>query len=193
MRYLPAIPSKFVCAKLQTFKWNSVFYARTAHVSTRVVCIFHATRVILKRSELRSSFTRKWLVTGMPSPMLKSNQIIANKTPPGLLLVGGTRCFEQAMDWCLLVEGEYKLYHSVWEPPIMWVAWKISRSLSCYVDNESMPLKILFTSISKSSSGTSTNPCFPLRRAYLFTFMSHHPLIKKHQLESTAVICIHYY
>ena len=42
----------------------------------------------------------KWLVTGMPSPMLYANQIkiIANKTPPGLLLVGGTRCFEQAMD-----------------------------------------------------------------------------------------------
>ena len=99
----------------------------------------------------------------------------------GLLLVGGTRCFEQAMDWCLLVEGEYKLYHFVWEPPIMCVAWKISPSLGCYVDNESMPLKILFISISKSSSGTSTNPCFPLRRAYLFTFMlSHHPLIKKH-------------
>ena len=83
------------------------------------------------------------------------------------------------MDWCLFVEGEYKIYHSVWEPPIMCVAWKISRSLGCYVDNESMPLKILFISISKPSSGTSTNLCFPLRRAYLFTFMlSHHPLIK---------------
>ena len=34
-------------------------------------------------------------------------------------------------------------------------------------------------SILKSSFGTSANPCFPLRRAYLFTFMlSHHPLIK---------------
>ena len=90
------------------------------------------------------------------------------------------------MDWCLLVEGEYKLYHSVWEPPIMCLAWKISPSLSCYVDNESIPLKIQFISISKPSSGTSTNPCFPLRRAYLFTFMlSHHLLIKKHPLEST--------
>ena len=98
------------------------------------------------------------------------------------------------MDWCLMVEGEYKLYHSVWEPPIMCVAWKISPSLGCYVDNESIPLKILFTSISKPSSGTSTNPCFPLRRAYLFTFMpSHPPLIKKHPLESTFVICIHYW
>ena len=79
----------------------------------------------------------------------------------------------------MLVEGEYKLYHSIWEPPIMCVAWKISPSLGCYVDNESIPLKISFTSILKPSSGTSTNPCFPLRRAYLFTFMlSHHLLIK---------------
>ena len=131
---------------------------------------------------------------GCPVPCLNQIKIIANKTPPGLSLVGGTRCFGQAMDWCLLVVGADKLYHSVWEPPIMCVARKISPSLGCYVDNESIPLKILFLSISKPSSGTSTNPCCPLRRAYLFTFMlSHHPLIKKHQLESTAVICMHYY
>ena len=46
-------------------------------------------------------------------------------------------------------KGEYKVYHSVWEPPIMCVAWKISRSLGFYVENESIPLKILFISISK--------------------------------------------
>ena len=53
-------------------------------------------------SMLGGLFSRgdKGLVTGMPSPMLYANQIkiIANKTPLGLLLVGGTRCFEQAMD-----------------------------------------------------------------------------------------------
>ena len=171
------------------------FVCSNSSCTTRAVRIFHVRRVILKRSGLRSSLTRKWLVSGMPSPMLYANQIkiIANKTPPGLLVVGGTRCFEQARDCCLLVEGEYKLYHSVWEPPIMCVAWRISPSLGCYVDNESIPLKILFISISKLSSGTSTNPCFSLRRTYLFTFMlRYHPLIKKHQLESTAVICIHY-
>ena len=87
----------------------------------------------------------------MPSPMLKSNQNNCKQNSPRiiLLLVGGTRYFGQAMDWCLLVVGEYKLYHSVWEPPIMCVAWKISRSLGCYVDNESMPLKILFISVLK--------------------------------------------
>ena len=98
----------------------------------------------------------------------------------GLMLVGG---------W-----GSINLYHSVWEPPIMCVAWKISRSLGCCVDNGSIPLKILFISISKPISGTSTNPCFPSWMTYLFTFMlSHDPLIKKHQLESTVVICLHYY
>ena len=132
--------------------------------------------------------------SGCPVPCSNQNKIIANKTPPGFLLVGGTRCFGKALDWCLLVVGEYKLYHSAWELPIMCVAWNISRSLGCYVDNESIPLKILFISISKPSSSTSTNPCFPLWRAYLFTFMlSHHPLIKKHQLESTAVICMYYF
>ena len=53
---------------------HSVLYARIAHVSTNVVLIFRVRQVILKRSGLRSSFTRKWLVTEMPSPMLKSNQ-----------------------------------------------------------------------------------------------------------------------
>ena len=120
----------------------------------------------------------KGLVTGMPSPMLYANQIkiIANKTPPGTVVSWRHSLFRASHGLMLVVEGEYKLYHSVWEPPIMCVAWKISPSLDCYVDNESIPLKILFISILKSSSGTSTNPCFPLRRAYLFTFMlSHHP------------------
>ena len=74
----------------------------------------------------------------------------------------------------------------------MYLVWNILGTLGCYVDNESIPLKIIFISVLASSSGTSANPCFPLRRAYLFTFMlSHHPLIKKHPLESTAVVRMH--
>ena len=111
-----------------------------------------------------------------------------------MLLVGGTRCFEQAMDWCLWRRGSINLYHYVWEQPIIHIVWKIQPSHCCCVDSESMPLKMLFLSILKSSSGTSTNPCFPLRRAYLFTSMlSHHLLIKKHPLESTAIMCMHCY
>ena len=98
----------------------------------------------------------------------------------------GTPVFRMAVECACWWWGSINFYHSVWEPPIMYVAWKISPSHSCCVDSESIPLKMLFISILKSSSGTSTNPCFPLRRAYLFTFMlSHHPLIEKHPLEST--------
>ena len=35
---------------------------------------------------------------GCPVPCSNQIKIIANETPPGLLLVGGTCCFEQAMD-----------------------------------------------------------------------------------------------
>ena len=63
-----------------------VLYARIAHVSTRVVRIFHVRRVILKRSGLRSSLTRKWLVTGMPSPMLKLNQNNCKQNSPRIFV-----------------------------------------------------------------------------------------------------------
>ena len=75
-----------------------------------------------------------------PKIEIKS-KIIANKTPPGLLLVKRYPLFRTSHGMCSLVVGEYKLYHSVWEPPVMYVAWKISKSLGCYVDNESMPPK----------------------------------------------------
>ena len=53
----------------------------------------------------------------------------------------------------------------------MYVVWKILGTLGCYVDNESLPIKIIFISISKLSSGTSANPYFPLRRAYFLLYV----------------------
>ena len=50
---------------------------------------------------------------------------------------------------------------------MMYLVWKILGTLGRYVENESIPLKIIFISVFASSSGTSANPCFPLRRAYL--------------------------
>ena len=80
----------------------------------------------------------------------------------GLMLVGG---------W-----GSINLYHSVWELPIMHVVWKIHPSHSCSLTAKVCRSNCYSISILKSSSHTSTNLCFPLRRAYLFTFMlSHHP------------------
>ena len=85
--YLPFQVNLYVPNSKPSNKYP-ILNARIAHVSTRVVCIFHVRRVILKRSGLYSSLTRKWLVTGMPIPMLYANQIkiIANKTPPGTLV-----------------------------------------------------------------------------------------------------------
>ena len=104
--------------------------------------------------------------------LCKSNQNNCKQNSPGTIVSWRHSLFRASHGWMLVVEGEYKLYHYVWELPIMCVAWKISPSLGCYVDNESMPLKILFISALKPSR-------FPLRMAYLFTFMlSHHPLIK---------------
>ena len=131
---------------------------------------------------------------GCPVPCSNQIKIIANKTPLGLLLVGGTRCFGQAMDWCVLVVGEYELYHSVWELPIMCVAWKILRSLGCYVDNESMPLKILFISISKLELWHLCKSLLPSAKGLsIYFYVESSSLIKKHQLESTAVIRMHCY
>src|SRR5215216_5072031 len=132
-------------------------------------------------SGLRSSFTRKWLVTGMPSPMLKSNQnIIANKTPPWLLLVGRYPLFRTSRGVCLLVMGGYKLYQYVYESTIMYLVWKIPRSLGCYVDNESIPLKILFISILKTRALAPLQIPASLCEGpiYLLLLLSHHLLIK---------------
>ena len=67
-----------------------------------VVSIFHARWVILMMSGLRSSFTRKmagnWDAQSHDQKIKIKSKIIANKTPSRLLLVGGTRCFGQAMD-----------------------------------------------------------------------------------------------
>ena len=147
MRYLPVVPSKFVCAKLQTFKWNSVLYARAAHVTTRVAYIFHARWVILRGVDSAPHSRERagnWDAQSHDPKRSKQIKIIKQNSPRvvicwrhslfrashGLMLVGG---------W-----GSISLYHSVWELPIMHVVWKIQPSHSCCVDSESMPLKMLF-------------------------------------------------
>ena len=72
----------------------------------------------------------------------KQIKIIKTKLPQDCCWYGRYPIVSDGRGVCLLVVGEYKLYHSVWEPPITCLAWNISSSFSCYVDNESMPLKI---------------------------------------------------
>ena len=90
----------------------------------------------------------------------------------------------------LLVVGEYKLYHSVWEPPIMYV--EHTESFGCYVDNESIPLKILFISVSKLEVSHLCKSLLPSAKGLsIYFYVESSSSYKKHQLESTIVIvCI---
>ena len=82
---------------------------------------------------------------GCPSHALcKSNRNNCKQNSPGTLVSWRHSLFRASHGLCLLVEGEYKLYHSIWELPIMHVVWKIQPSHSCCVDIESIPLKMLF-------------------------------------------------
>ena len=130
---------------------------------------------------------------GCPVPCSNQIKIIANKTPPGLLLVGWYPLFWTSRGIWSLVAGEYELYHSVWEAPIMYVAWKISRSLGCYVDNESMPPKILFISISKLELWHLCKSLLPSAKGLsIYFYAVSSSSYKKYHLGSTAIICIHY-
>ena len=70
----------------------------------------------------------------------------------------------------MLVEGEQKLYHSVWEPPIMYVVWKILGTLGCYVDNEIIPLKIIYLYF-KIELWHLCKSMLPSAKGLSFTFM----------------------
>ena len=89
-------------------------------------------------------------------------------------------------DW--LVVGELKLYFSVWEPPIAWVAWKILRTLGHCVDNESMPPKIIisvFKAWALASLQINASLCEgPVYLLSCWVIL----LLYKHQLASTSVI-----
>ena len=55
--------------------------------------------------------------------------IIKQNSPRVVACLDGTRCFGLAVECACWWLGEYKLYHSVREPHIMCVSWKISRFL----------------------------------------------------------------
>ena len=80
--YLPFQVNLYVPNSKPSNKYP-VLYARIAHVSTRAPLIFHVRRVILKRSGLRSSHTRKMAGhRGLPSAKLFSDldQIVEGDT-----------------------------------------------------------------------------------------------------------------
>jgi len=93
----------------------------------------------------------------------------------------------------LLVEGGVNLYFyrlgtatNVFsmEDSDSW--WSQSKQEKC------IPQNFIYLCFKNLSSGTSANPCFPLRRDYLFTFMlSHHLLLQAPDLRAIlSFLCI---
>ena len=75
----------------------------------------------------------------------------------------------------------------------MCLAWKIVIANGHKVNKKSAYLKnFIYLCFKNLSSGTSANPCFPLRRDYLFTFMlSHHLLLQAPDLRAIlSFLCI---
>ena len=156
-----------------------VLYARIAHVSIRAIRIFHVRRVILKRSGLRSSLTRKWLVTGMPSPMLKSNQNNC-KQNSHRIVESWTIPVVSDQTWSVIVGGgggktlpfylgtAYNV-SSMEDTEISWLLcwqWKdASQNIISFVTK--LELWHLCKSLLPSANGLS-----------IYFMLSHHPLIK---------------
>ena len=138
------------------------------------ICIFHARRVIPDMC-LFTIIHEKGAGNWNSQFHAQIEKIIANKTPPGLMLVwtvpedsasrgvwliggGGVKtllfCLGTAYSMCTLEDGE-----NYWS-----LRWQWKHATQNYY--------LCFQSL---SSGTSANQCFPLRRFSLFIFLSSHP------------------
>ena len=94
----------------------------------------------------------------------------------------------------LVEEGEYKLYHSVWEPPIICVAWKISSSHSCCVDSKSMPFKMLFNLYFKIELWHLYKSLLPsVKGLPIYVYVEKSSFLLKAPAGEHTVVCIHYY
>ena len=94
----------------------------------------------------------------------------------------------------LVEEGGYKLYHSVWELPIICLAWKISSSHSCCIDNKSMPLKMLFNLYFKTELWHLYKSLLPSAKGLsIYFYVESSPFLLKAPAGEHTVVCIHYY
>ena len=106
--------------------------------------IFHARRVILDMC-LFTIIHEKGVGNWNSQFHAQIEKIIETKLPPDWCWYGRYPRIRLAMECDWLVVGESKLYFSVWEPPIACVAWKMVKTLSHCVENESMPPKIIIS------------------------------------------------
>src|SRR3990170_6311064 len=111
-----------------------------------------------------------WQVIGMPSPEMKRNFIYdVNNKFLGKCRYGRHSWIRLAMDCERMVEKGIHFTLCLGTSYDISSMESVGNYSVVFVDGKSMPLKKNYLSIYALSSGTSTNPYFPLRRAYLFT------------------------
>ena len=142
------------------------------------VSIFHARRVILDMclfTITHEKGARNWNVE-FHAQIAK---IIANETPPGLMLVWTASEYSASRGVWLIGGGGVKTLlfclgtaysmSSMEDTDNSWsLRWQWKHATQNYY--------LCFQSL---SSGTCANQCFPLHRAYLFMFLLSHPLLIK--------------
>ena len=158
-----------------------------------VVGIFHAKRVIL-RSSVYSLIIAREKSGKRDSRSQSQKSQINKKTPPGLMSVWTVPVDSARRGVWLLVEGGVNLYFyrlgtatNVFsmEDSDSW--WSQSEQEKC------IPQNFIYLCFKNLSSGTSANPCFPLRRDFLFYFYAESPpSLTSTRPESNIVIPMHY-
>ena len=101
------------------------------------------------------------------------NQIKNNckqNSPRTVVGTDSTPLFPMAVECDCWWRGSKNFYHSVWEPPIMYVVWKILGTLGCYVDIEIIPLKIIYLYF-KIELWNLCKSLLPSAKGLSFTFM----------------------
>ena len=146
--YFHVVPSKFVCAN-SNFQNEFPFCVPVPLMKQQGVDnIFHARCVILKMIVYSLVIARERAGNrdAQSHDPKRSNKINIIKENSPRVVVSWRHSLFRASHGLMLVGGwgSINLYHSVWELPIMHVVWNVQPSHSCYVDSESMPLKMLF-------------------------------------------------
>ena len=98
IRYLPAVPSKFVCAKSKAS--NEILFCMLEQLMYQLgLSVSSMLGGVFSRGVDSAPHSREnGRSPGCPVPCSNQIKIISNKTPPGLLLVGRYRCFGPAVE-----------------------------------------------------------------------------------------------
>ena len=131
-------------------------------------------------------------VIGMPSPEMKKKFTLCYQIINSLESVGMEGTHES------MVEKGIKFIFCLGTACDISSMGSIGNYSIVFVDRKSMPPKMFYLYLFALSSSTSTNPYFPLRRAFLFYFMQFLFLFEspsyliKHQLWGTLIVLEHY-